>query len=106
MPIQNRLELQKKLEDILGDPERVYFQPPSGDQLKYPCLIYGIKNGNGWHADNSPYAYFPFYDITHIYKDPDEGSRLTEKLMMSISGIRYDRAWRVDNLYHENMVVW
>ena len=106
MPIQSRLELQAKLEALIGDPDRVWFQPPSEDQLKYPCLIYTVKDGEGWHANNHPYAFFPFYDVTYIYKDPDEGAAFVKKLMMAFPGIRYDRAWRVDNLYHDNMVVW
>ena len=106
MAIKDRLDLHNKLGEIFGAPDRVYFQPPSGFQLKYPCLVYTVKNGDSINADNVTYAFFPFYDVTHIYKNPDEGLTMTKKLMLSLSGIRYDRAWRVDNLYHENLVVW
>lgn len=106
MPLKDRMELQYLLDDILGDPDRVYFQPPSGEDMRYPCFVYTIKDGETWHADDNSYGYFPIYDVTHIYKDPDEGAAMTRKLVMSLSGVRYDRSWKVDNLYHENIVVW
>lgn len=106
MPIRDRFELQSKLGSIFGDSTRIHYQPSSSDKLKYPCLIYTIKDGENWHADNKTYAFFPFYDVTHIYKNPDDGLAMTKKLIEGLDGVRYDRAWKVDNLYHENLVVW
>lgn len=105
MPLQNRMDLHQKLVDILGSEDRVYFQPPNGEEIQYPCFVYTVKDGEAWHADNNPYSFFPLYDVTHIYKNPDSGAVTTKKLM-TLQGVRYDRSWRVDNLYHENVVVW
>ena len=106
MPFKDRLEVNQHLVDILGSEDRVYYQPPTGEELEYPCFAYTVKDGETWHADNNPYQFFPMYDVTHIYKNPDEGLAMTKKLVSETSGVRYDRAWRVDNLYHENVVVW
>ena len=38
-----RLKLQKLLEDILeanGKAKNVYYQPPEGIKISYPCIVY------------------------------------------------------------------
>ena len=107
MPWKNRLELQARLQEVSGYPEeQVLYQPPTGTKLKYPCIIYDSRQGDIEHADNNPYVFYPFYEVTHIYLDADSGLETTKKLCSKLQGARYDRAWTVDNLYHENIITW
>ena len=39
----SRLNLQDKLEEVLGS-KQVYFQPPESLKLKYPCIVYSRSN--------------------------------------------------------------
>ena len=50
----SRIDLQSKLEDILGS-RNVYFQPPENLKIKYPAIIYSLNNINLRFADNMPY---------------------------------------------------
>ena len=49
-----RLILQSALEAILGS-RNVYFQPPSGFQMQYPCIVYTLDNDFVARADNKIY---------------------------------------------------
>lgn len=105
MPIQNREELQNILEEILGS-DAVYYQEPPKTMRVYPCIIYHLKTVDDVKADNLNYGLFDYYDLTVIGKKPDNQIALVHKIMKTLSGSRYDRAWIVDNLYHDAIVVW
>lgn len=90
----NRLLLSEKLHAIC---ENVYFQPPSGFQLKYPCIIYERSNGNSIYADDATYRYTQRYTVTCI--DPNPDSELPEKVAM-LPCCRPDRYFTADNLNH------
>ena len=38
--LTRRLALHNELVSILGDSKRVYYSPPNGSNIKYPCIIY------------------------------------------------------------------
>ena len=65
-----RTQLQAKLEEILGN-SRVYYQPPAGHTLEYPCIVYQRDYSLTAHADNTPYAVDKRYLVTVITHDPD-----------------------------------
>lgn len=92
----NRLDLSARLHSILGS-DHVYFQPPEGTKLKYPCIIYKLGDIDTKFADNSGYTNRKKYSITIIDKNPD--SELPDefaKLPLS----RFDRFFTADNLNH------
>lgn len=92
-----RLELQSRLEDILGS-ENVYFQPPPNVTMSYPAIVYNRDYQAVQFADNSPYYRTRRYQVTVIDADPD--SLIPDKiagLPMSV----YDRHSIVDNLNHD-----
>lgn len=66
----SRLNLQKKLEDVLGS-KNVYFQPPPSFKMDYPCIVYERARYNTDFANNMPYKIDKVYYATVIYTDPD-----------------------------------
>lgn len=74
-----RIQLQELLETTTGLPRsRVYFQPPEGIRLEYPCLIYNRNYSMVAHADNGVYKVEKRYSVMVIDRDPD--SVLPDKL--------------------------
>lgn len=63
-------KLQFLLEKILGS-ENVYFQPPSGIVMRYPCIVYQLDRVDSDYADNTPYRNAKAYQVTYIDNDPD-----------------------------------
>ena len=59
--MDNRLELQAKLEAVIGN-KNVYFQPPASIKLTYPCVIYSIGSGEANHADDKVYRVVVEYE--------------------------------------------
>lgn len=68
--MDRRLELQSKLEELLGS-ENVYFQPPESDKLKYPCIIYLLSSVDTMYANGSIYSKSKQYLVTVVDRDPD-----------------------------------
>ena len=77
--------------------ENVYFQPPTGTKLNYPCIIYNLNKINVLHADNDPYHVHDKYDVTYITRDPDDPN--IHNLAM-IHLCSFDRSYASDNLHH------
>lgn len=93
---QRRIELHHKLERILGS-KNVYFQPPTGTKLIYPCVVYSLSTANDVHANNNIYRRLYRYTVTYITKDPDDPKR------DEFDDLRYcafDRFFTSDNLNH------
>ena len=78
--MDRRLQLQKRLEEILGS-RNVYFQPPNDLVLKYPCIVYHLEGGTTRFADNNPYRFNKRYQVTYITRDTRE-TEIPEKLAM------------------------
>lgn len=89
-----RSELSEILHDLC---ENVYFQPPTGTKLVYPCIIYSNEQIESNHADNAPYALYVRYSIKYITRDPDNEVRFAlARLPMCAS----EKFYTSDNLYH------
>ncbi len=92
--------------DILGVPQEVinagdepcYFNPPSNNQLKYPCIIYSCSNSTSYYADNINYIKSRRYKITIIDSDPD--SKIPDKLEERFPYCTSDRFFSFDGLSH------
>lgn len=94
---KNRLELQAKLEDILGH-RRVYHNPPENLRMEYPCLRYKLSKINNTPADNIHYFTNARYELTYITQDPDDP--MVDKLLDNLPFCRYDRLNVYQGLYH------
>lgn len=92
-----RLELQIKLEEILGS-DRVYFQPPANYKMKYPCFRYSWAGTRSSRANNLNYRNTRQYQV--IYIDPDPTSEIPMQLLREFEMINHDRSYTADNLNH------
>ena len=92
-----RLELQKKLEEILGT-RNVYFQPPESIKLIYPCIIYSKEPSSVNHADNIRYLTKDQYSILVITKDQE--SNIPNKILNNFKYCYENQFYISDNLYH------
>ena len=92
-----RLELQTLLEELLGT-RNVYFQPPSGFMLSYPCIVYERSNIFSNSADNAPYKLENEYQITVIDVDPDS---VHPKNVSKLPRCVFANHFTVDNLNHD-----
>lgn len=101
---RRRLQLQRKLEAIIGSGGKVYFQPPESVKLEYPCIIYERARGDAEYADNGTYLFTKGYSVTCITRDPD--SSIVDDMMNSFSMISYNRHFSSDNLNHDVFIIY
>lgn len=93
---QRRVELQRMLEGLLGT-RNVYFQPPTGMKLQYPCIVYHLDTANDVHANDKIYRRLYRYSLTYITKNPEDPMRDT---IDNLQYCRFDRFFASDNLNH------
>ena len=101
---KSREELSVLLRSILGS-SNVYYQPPNGYKLKYPCIIYSLNTIDTVKADNKLYLGHNKYDIQVIDKSPTSPypmKILEEVQMASMSS----KPFVTDNLNHFNLVIY
>ena len=94
--MSSRLELQTRLEDILGS-RNCYFQPPASVQMKYPAIVYSLSNIDKRHANDDMYRSLIAYQVTLIDKNPD-----TQFLVpiLALPYCSFSRFYTADNLNH------
>lgn len=80
-----------------GKANNVYFQPPSGVKLVYPCIVYELQYISSSKADNLGYIKHPTYKLTYIDTRPD--SNIPEKIC-EMPSCRMNNTYTVDGLYH------
>ena len=96
MSQNRRVQLQRNLELLLGS-RNVYYQPPTGTKLNYPCIVYNLSTANDVHADDKIYRRLYRYTLIYITKDPDDPMR--DKID-DVPYCAFDRPVVNDNLYH------
>lgn len=93
--MNNRLKLHDLL--LTFECPNVYYQAPSNNLMKYPCIKYEKTRIDNVHANNKIYRQDNKYTITVISKKPDD--ELADKISQ-IPHISFDRIFISDNLYH------
>lgn len=93
---RTRLSLQCKLEQIPGV-KKVYYSPPSGIKMEYPCIRYNLTRIGSDFADNIRYLDSREYTLTVI--DPNPDSTIPEELL-KIPYCSLVRPYTADNLQH------
>ena len=96
-----RLELQSKLEELLGT-RNVYYQPPESIKIGYPAIVYFKNNIVNRYANDGRYLKKNRYEIIVISKKPDES--VIDKIM-DLPYCSYDRSYKSDNLYHDVLIL-
>lgn len=98
----SRLELQSKLEELLGS-KNVYFQPPENLKINYPAIIYSINEIEQKRANNNVYSRNREYLITVIDRIPN--NPVIDKLL-DLPYCSYDRPYESDNLNHDVLTLY
>lgn len=89
---------RKKLSELLHTfCKNVYYQPPTGTKITYPCIIYDLDRPDATFADNAPYALYDQYSLKYITRDPDDQVR-NQIIMIPLCSA--DKPYIADNLYH------
>lgn len=96
----SRMDLSEKFHEICSN---VYYQPPSGHQLKYPCIIYERRTGDTFFADDTPYVFHMCYTVTVIDPDPDSEIPLE---VARLPFCKMDRCFTTDNLNHTVFIMY
>lgn len=97
-----RLELQVKLEELLGF-KHVYYNPPESIKMEYPAIRYSKSRIDAKKANNSTYKKSTRYDITVIDRRPD--NPVIDKLL-EFPYCSYDRNYKSDNLEHDVLTLY
>lgn len=90
-----RETLQTLLEEITP---HVYFQPPEGFKMDYPCIVYSRNLGKTDYANNKPYQHYVRYGVMVIDRDPD--SVILSKVAM-LPMCTFERHFTAGNLNHD-----
>lgn len=95
--MHKRLELQRKLEELIGN-SNVYFQPPASVKLSYPCVVYRIGSGDAKYANDMTYKYMNSYDMLFIYKRPN--LEMIDQVLRTLPMCRLTNTYCSDGLNH------
>jgi len=95
--MDSRLELQAKLEEILGS-ANVYYQPPSTITMDYPAIVYSRDALKSTFANDIVYTIVKGYKITVIDEDPD--SEIVERIAL-MPTCRFITHFASENLNHD-----
>lgn len=98
----SRLELQSKLEELLGS-GNVYYQPPASVKMSYPAIKYSKTRLQSDFADDRSYQLRTCYEIIVIDKKPD--NPVIEQLL-TLPYCSYDRHYASDNLNHDVLTLY
>lgn len=94
---EKRIKFHNKLKEVLGN-NNVYYNPPTSTSIKYPCIIYSLKDIRSNYSNNKIYLFDHLYQVLLIGIKPhdDTKDKILEKIPYSI----FDRSYIQDNLYH------
>lgn len=97
-----RLELQEKLEELLGS-RNVYYQPPETIKMEYPAIVYSKSNVASRFADDTVYSATTSYEVTVIDRRPD--NPVIDKLLQ-MQYCSYNRNYKAENLEHDVLTIY
>ena len=98
----SRLELQKKLEELL-ESRNVYYEPPTNVRMEYDAIRYSLEAIESRFANDDRYRNLKKYNVIVISRDPDP------EVVDKILGLRYTslgRPYVADNLYHYPITIY
>ena len=98
----SRLELQSKLEELLGS-RNVYYQPPENLKTNYPAIVYSKTRPDIKRANDQIYLQKNRYEIIVIDSHPDNPV-IDELLQLPMCS--YDRHYTSDNLNHDVLTLY
>ena len=100
--MRTRLELQSKLEELLGA-KHVYYQAPESQKMEYPCIRYSKSRPDVKHASNVKYINKDCYEIIVISKRPDNDA--IQKIL-DLPYTSFDRHYVANNMNHDVITLY
>lgn len=94
---RTRLNLQSKLEELLGS-KHVYYNPPENLKMEYPAIRYSKNDIEDTYASNIKYISRDVYDLIVIDKKPDNP---VIKKLLELPYSEFDRHYVADGLNHD-----
>lgn len=92
-----RLDLQQDIEKLFKT-KNVYYQPPEGFKLSYPCVVYTLDYVNTRRADDMAYNNAFRYQLTYMSTKADLD--VITKVLDHFKMCSFDRPMKIDGLYH------
>ena len=83
--------------------KHVYYQPPEGFRMSYPCIVYERAAIDTRFASNIPYAHQKKYTVTVIDKDPES---MIPDAISDLPKCSFDRHFVSDNLHHDIFTIY
>ena len=96
-----RFALHEMLSRAAGT-DHIYFQPPENVTMRYPAVVYHLRDISKQHADNRIYGYRRRYTITYITRDPDDPA---VGRIGALPYCAFDRAYVAENLNHYSYTI-
>lgn len=75
----------------------VYYQPPSGYKISYPCIVYELDRPDVIYANNEKYRMYDQYSLKYITRNPDD---LTRNEIIKLRLCSAEKPYVAENLYH------
>lgn len=100
--MSSRIELQAKLEELLGS-RNVYYQPPESMSMSYPAIVYSKSKIESAFADNKSYLQHKRYELIVIDKKPDN---IVIDALLNLQMCSFDRSYKADNLNHDVLTLY
>lgn len=94
--MDRRVNLHKILVKTLGS-KNVFFDPPEGFKLSYPCIVYNLGGHYERPADNRSYILMKRYDLTYITQKADDPM---VDILEELPYCSLNRAFTTSNLHH------
>lgn len=94
---RTRLNLQAKLEELLGS-KHVYYNPPENLKMEYPAIRYSKNDIENTYASNIKYISRDVYNLVVIDKKPDNP---VIKKLLELPYSEFDRHYVADGLNHD-----
>jgi hypothetical protein len=90
--------------ELLKHSTNVYFQPPSNEQMIYPCIVYSKTGRSRQFGNNGIYLSKQEYQLMVIDKSPD--SMVPDDLEEHFQYCRINQYYVVDNLNHTTLTLF
>lgn len=102
------MDLKQKTDIIVSRSKtitpHVYFNPPEGIRMEYPCVRITRTGVYTMRAENGNYLMFDRYSYVYITQDPEDPN--IHGILKLFTRIRHASTVTKDNLYNENYVLY
>ena len=92
-------ELRDKLY-LVHNTENVYYDPPTGITMEFPCFRFELNNYDIRRADNRAYTQKARWAVTYITRDIEEVEDVAKEMLDIFQYCNFDTSYRADNLQH------